>query len=363
MGRPKAIPYARGHRVNFTFDGKRYLLKFPAHRHGGNSQQAAEDFITATLSGKGYVRPQSLEHAIVAYLGWAERAKKKSVGTVRADRQRLMLFNRWAVKHSVTSVDKLTVPKMRQFTDYFDNNYPFRKEHLKHPNPDATWMKYYFAISALCRWAVKRGIIERHPFHHNDEFVRQSEKTLPSRIYSESELSKLFDYFAKRPADIAAYFTLLAYSGLRPGEAVRLKWRDVDLDRRLIHVRHTKTKRDRTVPMHHMIHNSLSGLDKSAERVFPGRDWRMQLRLAFDATGVPFGRCYDFRHTFGTNLARTLAKIGGHPKIGMELMGHRDIQTFLIYVHFSAADNRLTIDNFSFDLGQKQSNDDSAAVA
>ncbi len=49
-------------------------------------------------------------------------------------------------------------------------------------------------------------------------------------------------------------FALLAYTGLRRGEALGLRWADVDLDRRMITVRHsydgmTKSSKHRTVPV------------------------------------------------------------------------------------------------------------------
>jgi hypothetical protein len=47
-----------------------------------------------------------------------------------------------------------------------------------------------------------------------------------------------------------AGFPLFAYAGLRRSELLGNEWDDVDLERRLIHLRNVKGGRQRTVPMH-----------------------------------------------------------------------------------------------------------------
>lgn len=55
-------------------------------------------------------------------------------------------------------------------------------------------------------------------------------------------------------ADLHPLFALLAYTGLRRGEALGLRWSDVDLGRRMITVRRsydgqTKSSKHRVVPV------------------------------------------------------------------------------------------------------------------
>jgi integrase len=54
---------------------------------------------------------------------------------------------------------------------------------------------------------------------------------------AEEELRRLLDEIAKEPGDCRLFFEFLAHSGLRIGEAIALRWQDIDLGRRRVRVR------------------------------------------------------------------------------------------------------------------------------
>jgi integrase len=62
--------------------------------------------------------------------------------------------------------------------------------------------------------------------------------------------------------------TFLLYSGVRLSEALRLEWRDVDLDHAQALIRVTKTGKPVTVHLPRPIINALSSLDRQRPRVF-----------------------------------------------------------------------------------------------
>jgi integrase len=81
----------------------------------------------------------------------------------------------------------------------------------------------------------------------------------PPYLFSPGELARLLDAAAQLPSrsgwSAAAYQTLLgllASSGLRIGEALRLQLHDVDLkgDPPYVQIRHTKFRKSRLVPLH-----------------------------------------------------------------------------------------------------------------
>ncbi len=78
--------------------------------------------------------------------------------------------------------------------------------------------------------------VERQPARRSGDFD----------VLSAAEVEALIRAAAS-PTD-AALFATAAYAGLRLGELRALRWRDVDIEKRLIHVRRSYVERDEGVP-------------------------------------------------------------------------------------------------------------------
>jgi integrase len=125
----------------------------------------------------------------------------------------------------------------------------------------------------------------------------------------------------------ATLISVLAYAGLRPGEALGLRWKDIRektlLIQRAISLGEeadTKTRQHRTVRLHAPLASDLrhwrmaAGCPDDYELVFPGRDgqpwsqaayqsWRRRaFARATQAAGLPRARPYDLRHSFASLL-------------------------------------------------------------
>ena len=75
-------------------------------------------------------------------------------------------------------------------------------------------------------------------------------------IYTDSEIARIVTEAARLPSDYglrglncSTLFGLLAVTGLRVGEAVRLDDRDVDLEAAVLQVRHAKNRKSRVIPI------------------------------------------------------------------------------------------------------------------
>jgi integrase len=148
-------------------------------------------------------------------------------------------------------------------------------------------------------------------------------------------------------------FMTAAFTGLRMGELLALRWRDVDFARRAIRVRASyyaghlttpKSGKVRAVPMAPDVASALARLgsrrDWTADDdlVFvgvaggyvDGSALRRRYKTALDEAGLRRLRFHDLRHTFGT---RMIAK--ADIRRVQEWMGHADIQTTMRYLHYA----------------------------
>jgi len=147
---------------------------------------------------------------------------------------------------------------------------------------------------------------------------------------------------------LRALFATLLYSGMRRGEAIGLRWADVDLDRRIITIRRsyaaqTKSGKQRTVPIATPLVAILKA-HRTADPwkgplVFPNDSGKMYspsakledvLRTALARAGMPRIRVHDLRHAAASFFLMaggdvfTLQKILGHstPQLVSDTYGH-----------------------------------------
>lgn len=152
----------------------------------------------------------------------------------------------------------------------------------------------------------------------------------------------------------ATLVCLLAYAGLRPGEALALEWRHlrertilVEAAVALGSVSETKTRQTRTVQLLPPLASDLAewrlacGRPDDRTRIFPGRDgapwadhdWRNWRRRIFApvaaSVGLPAARPYDLRHAFcslllaeGRSVVEIARQAGHSPAMTLDTYGH-----------------------------------------
>lgn len=170
-------------------------------------------------------------------------------------------------------------------------------------------------------------------------------------VFSPEEVMALVRAAASEQ-DAAIYLTA-AFTGLRRGELVALRWRDVDFSGQVIRVRASyadgalttpKSGKVRSVPMAPAIAEALAKLGQRArwtgddDLVFvgpagsylDGRGLRRRYDSALKRADLRQLRFHDLRHTFGT---RMIAK--ADIRRVQEWMGHADIQTTMKYLHYA----------------------------
>jgi integrase len=208
-------------------------------------------------------------------------------------------------------------------------------------------------LSAICRDAVERGEMHANP-------VRAVKKPSAQRTRKVVCLppAKVEALRNQMPTDQDALLvSVLAYAGLRPGEALALTWGDVGertlrVDKSLSfgEERETKTRRDRTVRLLQPLAEDLKAarvalgrIPSASERIFrrpsDGGDWtefcyrnwrRRVFKEAVRHTGLPEStRPYDLRHAFcslliaeGASVVDVAAQAGHAPTMTLNTYSH-----------------------------------------
>lgn len=217
-------------------------------------------------------------------------------------------------------------------------------------------------LAVLLNFALKKKWIDVTPMAAADLARPSSDAPLQElRFLEPSEVDGLIE--AARPGRYElldrALYTLAAYTGLRQGELRGLKWEHVDLDRSIVHVLENVTRRRRSSPKGKRRRRVplAPTAAVAVRRLRAGSEWARphqpvfatpatgdpmaltplmtRYRMALAAAGLPNDFSFhDLRHTFGTTMARA-----GVPVTTIQAwMGHADLETTQIYMHYAPAE-------------------------
>lgn len=220
------------------------------------------------------------------------------------------------------------------------NSYLYRMS--VHENPSGSYFKhtvyglrYWFRLFGMEEHALKMPVIKRA-------------ETLPV-VLSKEECIVLF----KAPRLLKHRFLLaVAYSaGLRMNELRMLKIADVDLDRKQIHVRLGKGKKDRYVVLSNLIASKfqfylseVKPLVYLFEGQTPGepmgeRSIQYVVNEALQKTEIKKAvSMHTLRHSFATHLLEDGVDLHSIQR----LLGHSHISTTLIYIHIAQIKTKLS---------------------
>jgi integrase/recombinase XerD len=142
---------------------------------------------------------------------------------------------------------------------------------------------------------------------------------------------------------------LMYATGLRVGEVVRLRWKDVDFDRAVLRVWQGKGRKDRQVMLPESFAPLLADLGREKEpggfifaAAVPGRHVSPRLaqrvmQNAVDLAGIgKQASCHTLRHSFATHLLEN----GTDVRFIQSLLGHVKLETTMLYTHVAAIRER-----------------------
>lgn len=197
------------------------------------------------------------------------------------------------------------------------------------------------AVRSLLHQSFERAI--------EDDIIRSNPVSgvkLPSEATKQSKVDVLTieeqKAYMKACDEVQGGFILIfcLYTGCRIGEAMALKWENIDLDKREIHiVEHLKTKSSkRTIPICDILYDRLSMIDDREGLLFHNsRNHQYQYAWLHGVNSeicklanIRHIKIHATRHTFATRLIEQGVDI----KTVSELLGHTNINiTLSTYAH------------------------------
>lgn len=159
-------------------------------------------------------------------------------------------------------------------------------------------------------------------------------------ILNQTELKELFA--APKLLKQRIVLTLIYSAGLRGREVINLKISDIDFDRRTIHIRQSKYKKDRIVPLSDYMAKGLqkymaaehphiwlfNGKEADGRYSVRGLSWVLRENLKKTSISKEIS-LHSLRHSYATHLLEQGVDI----VTLKNLLGHANIITTMIYLH------------------------------
>lgn len=167
------------------------------------------------------------------------------------------MYNRWVKQYEKTVEESTFVKTTGIFRNHIlpaMSDYKVEKITIdvcqKHVDEWSNKLKKFRTFksyaSKVLDFAIKRGYIQKNPFNHVETYAslkkkQESKEEKKENFYTREELIEFLSCFEKEN-NVKAYtlFRLLAFSGMRKGEALALKWKDISFKEVSTHgLRHT----------------------------------------------------------------------------------------------------------------------------
>ena len=187
-------------------------------------------------------------------------------------------------------------------------------------------LRYYFRLMGLNKRAISLPSLKK-------------DAKLPV-ILNRSELKELFA--APSLLKHRIVLTLVYSAGLRGQDVINVKISDIDFERRTIHIRQSKYKKDRIVPLSDLMAKGLqkyisaehphiwlfNGKESDGRYSVRGISWVMREMLKKTSISKDVN-LHSLRHSYATHLLEE----GLNIVTLKDLLGHAEITTTMIYLH------------------------------
>ena len=185
-------------------------------------------------------------------------------------------------------------------------------------------------ISNFFNFCIEREYTDKNPAYK----IKKLNELSRLKTLSDEDIKKLIAGATNKLT--RNIITFLIYTGCRKGEALNLKWDDVDLKNGVIAIKGTKTKYDRHIPVSEALRGVLEGIEINQDSLYVFNnngakvgDFKRSFHTACRNAGLKDLRIHDLRHVFASKMVMN----GTSLYITGELLGHRTTQMTKRYSH------------------------------
>ena len=191
-------------------------------------------------------------------------------------------------------------------------------------------------------FCIEKGYIDKNPVFK----VKKLNELSRIKTFSDDDIQKLISGASnKLTRDL---ITFLIFTGCRKGEALNLKWDDVDMKNQIIAIKGTKTKYDRYIPISKPLQVLLSGIEKNQDSLYVFNkngakltDFKRSFHTACRNAGFKDLHIHDLRHVFASKMVMN----GTSLFITGSLLGHRTTQMTKRYSHLVPETLKKAVDD------------------
>jgi len=285
-----------------------------------------------------------------------------SIGTIRRHEQH---FNKYFVNEGSSLLNK-NISKIRMVDLQMESNRIIKKYDMSAKE----WKNVKTILKGMFEYAVLEGMLSENPFSTvkiTVRFKQVNKKPASTQVYNTSEYASILAYLDKKYAatsdSVYLAVKLQFYTGMRVGELVALRWENVDIVSKTLHiinmesnipfkdtegkwhdsrkvVPHTKTHSDRIIDLLPKAleviqtlaesHPAMEGylFTRDGERVTE-RQVNYVLEKYAERAGKAVKSSHKLRKTYVSRLVR-----GGVPLDSIRQdLGHQNLSTTLSYIY------------------------------
>ena len=247
------------------------------------------------------------------------------------------------VDHTLADVSKSLIIEQR------DKLFKIPKKNGE-PRTPATINRFMTALSHVFSIAINEWeLLEDHPLR---KISKLQEPRGRVRFLDDDERNRLLVACQQSRSPHIYLIVIVALStGARQGEILGLKWKDVDFERRIITLHHTKNGERRILPISNHVLPLLQAHHKAkhSDYVFPSprHNRPLNVRIAWESA-IAKAKIEDFRfHDLRHSAASYLAMNGATTSEIAEVLGHKTLSMVKRYSHLSEAHTASVVERMN----------------
>lgn len=356
--------------LRFKYANQNYSITqgdYDSHIDLAKAQQIADSIYFDCLSGHFDETLLKYRPELKAQQEYEAREKLLSCNPSLESYQKFVEWKRSQLQYSSWKGYKALQRRLESYCELYA--FPLDAEQFKQflgiqGLKDKTLKNYYTCITAYGTWLVSNGL-SVNPY--SGISVRVQDRPLPEP-FTKQEVTAIILEFAERNASYGIFVQFKFATGVRTGEAVGLRWSDIDFNQGYIKIyesvtkaelgekvrKSTKTGKGRTIPLPGFLATALRqqlAIVQSKPRlwesglVFPNaygkpidsshfaeKYWKPVL----DKLEIPYREPYTTRHTF---ISHALAQ-GMNPLEVAKLTGH---DPNILFKHYAGLVNKVEL--------------------